>query len=1140
MAREYTREIYLYINGKQINNDIKSIRAEMQLLVNEQAKMIVGSKEYVAHGEKIRSLKGILNEHSLQLKNMNRSWKETMGAMGDWFNRFQAVGVAAIATVVGVVMAFRKTTEASMLMEERLDNLSALTGLTGRSLEWLGQRAKDLSVSVTETGVRIKQSATDIVDAYTKVGSQRPELLKNKEALTKVTEAAITLSEAAKSKLEPATLALTTTMNQFNLGAGEVNRIINTLAAGSLVGAGEIPYLTEVMEKSGTTASLMGISIEQMTGIIEGVAPKFQLAEVAGTALDRVLLELRKRGIGFKDGVFDINRAIDELSARYKSGESAVKIFGVHQAKMGEVLVMNRDAINRFTEGVTGTKVAFEQAGKNTDNMAAKLAQAKNKVTLMYIEVGEKLAPAMIFSTNALNIFLRTMMALPKIISDNRVLIVSLVGAVLAYNGALIASIAVTAWERAAKLLSIKSTTLQILMTEAQTAQIAKLTIIQKAAVVTQWLLNAAQAANPVGLVIAGITALIAASMIYARNSKEAHIMEARKKELVDSLATSNQELSASYDLLSEDQDKLNQMSVDQKRELAQQLDATIKLAEANYDLQKSKRGELRADNTKLNAWQFLTTWSNSGKLEKARANGLKAVADIDVALGKSGDMIQSLKDQKLTLTDILTSEATDDKIGTESIVMMEEKLDRYTLALNNAKIGTEEYIRLQKKVAAVDSELKKARGSNLDSGDDGKFKRAEALKDIEEFHKNQNAIIKAQYAEGIDDKDVYLEKLDTEELRYLNASIERLKKHGQSTAEEEEKIQDVIIAAREAGQKKTAEASKQLYEEYDKFYEKWDEDSKKFLKEAGENAKLPDWYVQQQLELDYWMEKTYEGQKAKLKKELDDKLIGYTEYTDKIKALDQQVAEKQFQHMEDWARGANTIMDAVTTMYEASKNRELAVAGLTDKQKAAIEKKYAKRQQDIAIAQTIIEGVMEVARVNSNAGVNADLTQSLRAFLTAAAIIRTGANVALIKSQQFAAGKYPVVGKDDGRTYQAAFMGGIRTGYYSKATLGLFAEREPEIVIDGPTTRNIKANFPQILSAIQAARVPQYAGGVYPELGSGQQAFPAELMDLLIANYRMMQEVRDAHRRPALVSFQSIRDRQAEYETIKTRTALH
>ena len=54
-------------------------------------------------------LKGIMNEHALQLKNMNRSWKETAGAMGDWFNRYQAFAVAAVASIVGVVMAFRKT-----------------------------------------------------------------------------------------------------------------------------------------------------------------------------------------------------------------------------------------------------------------------------------------------------------------------------------------------------------------------------------------------------------------------------------------------------------------------------------------------------------------------------------------------------------------------------------------------------------------------------------------------------------------------------------------------------------------------------------------------------------------------------------------------------------------------------------------------------------------------------------------------------------------------------------------------------------------------------------------------------------------------------------------------------------------------
>jgi hypothetical protein len=130
-------------------------------------------------------------------------------------------------------------------------------------------------------------------------------------------------------------------------------------------------------------------------------------------------------------------------------------------------------------------------------------------------------------------------------------------------------------------------------------------------------------------------------------------------------------------------------------------------------------------------------------------------------------------------------------------------------------------------------------------------------------------------------------------------------------------------------------------------------------------------------------------------------------------------------------------------------------------------------------------------------------------------------------------------MGADDKQIYQASLLGKVRTGIYNKPTLGLFSEKEPEIVIDGPTTRNIKANFPQILSAIQAARVPQYAAGQYPELGTGQQAFPAELKDLLIANYRMMKEVRDAHQRPALVSFQSLRNRQDEFNALKSKTTI-
>jgi TP901 family phage tail tape measure protein len=585
MAREYTREIYLYINGKQVNNDIKSIRAEMTQLVNQQAKMIIGSKEYVEAAKKIKALKAVLNEHAASLKEVDRSWGAAMNRIGDQFNRFQTLGMAVIGATVGIIAGFMKTAEAANLFEERLDNLSALTGLNGKELEWLGLKAKETSISITESGVRIKQSATDILDAYTKMGSQRPELLKDKEALASVTEAAIILSEAGKMELEPATAALATTMNQFNLEARDANRIINTIAAGSKVGAGEIPYLTEVIEKSGTTANLMGISIEQMVGTVEAIAPKFAEARRAGTALDRVLLKMREQGIGVKDGVFDLNRGIDELRMRFAKGESATDLFGVEQAKMGEILVMNQGDMNKYSRAVTDTSIAFEQAGKNTNNNAAALAQAKNKVNLMYIEIGEKLAPAVIHSTNAFNYFLKALMALPQFISQNKILLTALVGAILAYNGALLKSIGASILDTATRIkaaIVLKATTasqaLQAEMTMVQATQTKALTMWQRAAVTVQWALNAAMAANPVGMVIAGITALVVALMYFSKNSRENLELENTKKVLTQDLTKANQSLKTTYEEIGTEIGNLNKLSVQEKADLDDKINKTITL----------------------------------------------------------------------------------------------------------------------------------------------------------------------------------------------------------------------------------------------------------------------------------------------------------------------------------------------------------------------------------------------------------------------------------------------------------------------------------------------------------------------------------------------------------------------------------
>ena len=94
-------------------------------------------------------------------------------------------------------------------------------------------------------------------------------------------------------ELQPASRALTNSLNQFNASADQSRRFINVLAAGSQAGAGDINYLSQAIEKSGTTANLMGLEFEQLVALIETAAPKFSEAAVAGNSIDKVLMEMK-------------------------------------------------------------------------------------------------------------------------------------------------------------------------------------------------------------------------------------------------------------------------------------------------------------------------------------------------------------------------------------------------------------------------------------------------------------------------------------------------------------------------------------------------------------------------------------------------------------------------------------------------------------------------------------------------------------------------------------------------------------------------------------------------------------------------------------------------------------------------------
>lgn len=361
----------------------------------------------------------------------------------DFIGKYMGLIGTGIAAITGITMAFSKFRDERDKLESSSANLKALTGLDDDNVKKLEDGAKRLSTTVTEEGVRIRQSAVEIDDSFAIIGSQRPELLKNAEALEKVAQDAIYLSIAGKDKLEPAAKALTTVMNQMNLGAENSRRIINAIAAGSQAGAGNIQYITDAFEKSGTTAKLMNIELEQHIGLIEAVAPKYSEASIAGNSLDKVLLKMKEKGIGYKNGVFDLSLAIGELETRFKNGESATALFGAEHAKMAEILVMNKKDIEDYTAAVTGTNKAVVQAQINSDTNEAKRAQARNKMNLLAIDLMEKLNPAIIGAMNQTVHWTGKLVTLATWVSENTTEILAVVIGLSAYTVAVKSAIIV-------------------------------------------------------------------------------------------------------------------------------------------------------------------------------------------------------------------------------------------------------------------------------------------------------------------------------------------------------------------------------------------------------------------------------------------------------------------------------------------------------------------------------------------------------------------------------------------------------------------------------------------------------------------------------------------------------------------------
>lgn len=458
-----------------------------------------------------------------------------IGKAVELFNKYAAVVTTVIAAVTGLTLKLNQLREKRNEREDAKADVEALTGLSKDDINWLEQEAIRLSTTISDSGIRIRQSATEILDAYKLVGSAKPELLSNKEALAAVTEQTLILASASGMTLKDAVDAVTLSMNQYGAEANEASRYSNVMAAGSKYGSAAVESVTKAVKSSGVAASSANVSIEQLVGTIETLAEKGIKDEIAGTGLKKFFLTLQTGADETNPKIVGLETALDNLQKKQLSAAQIKKMFGEEGYNVASVLINETEKVKYYTQAVTGTSVAMEQAATKSDTAATKLAQAKNKMNEMGMELMEKLNPSIISAVNGTVNWTRKIIDLIGFMVKHSGIIITLTTAITTYYLAVKATEFYETNLKNAKLLSIATDKIAESWSKIRLASILALSAAKYAlagnttmATAAMQRLNATMKGNMIGIIISLLATAAMAIYQFTKRSKEA--TEAQEK----------------------------------------------------------------------------------------------------------------------------------------------------------------------------------------------------------------------------------------------------------------------------------------------------------------------------------------------------------------------------------------------------------------------------------------------------------------------------------------------------------------------------------------------------------------------------------------------------------------------------------
>lgn len=398
------RRVNIYLNNQETGKTVKEIAGEYKKLNNHiQKNLIPGTREYQREMKKLRGLKGQLDEHNRQVRQVGSSWDRVKKSI-------LPIG-GALAGAFGaqeIVQKMGQMVTASSNLSDAFADVQKTTGLTDKEVRGLSETLKGMDTRTSrqqllmlardagKLGITAKEDIEQFVEAADQVNVALGEDL-GEGAIRQLGKINSSFKINQAQGYKDALLKTGSAINEVgqNSEASENDIVRFTTAIQGTAAASDIS-VKDIIGLGGAVSSL-GLKTETAASAIQkGFVGIQQNTAAFAEAANQDLGEFRKlveedvnqAFITFLKGVRDSSDSTGELTKKLDElglgGDEALKSLLPLVNKLGEVGKQQKTANEAFEKGTSLT----EEFEKKNNTLGATLDKIKKALKETFVTSG--------------------------------------------------------------------------------------------------------------------------------------------------------------------------------------------------------------------------------------------------------------------------------------------------------------------------------------------------------------------------------------------------------------------------------------------------------------------------------------------------------------------------------------------------------------------------------------------------------------------------------------------------------------------------------------------------------------------------------------------------------------------------------